>query len=321
MSLFGGGTDYPEWFRRRPGAVLGFAIDKYIYISALRLPEFADYRYRLTYSRLEREQRRQDLQHPAVRAVLEQAAIDVPLDMSVQADLPANIGLGSSSSFAVGMLTLVSALQGTPRTRLELAQLAIELEHRVLKERVGIQDQLHAAFGGMNRFDFFQDELRVSPVQISGIDLASLTDSMLLVYTGIKRHASETLGQQMQNTSAGVLEDELEQMVILVDQAQQIFERERGEKLVLVLADLLRESWELKRRLSPNVTTPEIDELYERCLSCGAIAGKLCGAGGGGFLLMVIPPDARSRLISALGRKNCVPFRVDQEGSTVRQRW
>jgi D-glycero-alpha-D-manno-heptose-7-phosphate kinase len=321
VSLFGGGSDYPEWFRRHPGAVLGFAIDKYIYISALRLPEFVDYRYRLTWSQLEREQRVADLQHPAVRAILERYRYDQPLDLSVQADLPANAGLGSSSSFAVGMLNLLSALQHTPRTRLELAQLAIELEHEVLNERVGIQDQLHAAFGGLNRFDFFTDQIKVSPVQISGSDLAALADWMLLVYSGSKRHASAKLEDQMESTSNGSIDSKLDRMVELVDLAQTAFERHRGEALGLALAELLRESWALKRGLSGHVSNTEIDALYDACMARGALAGKVCGAGGGGFLLIVVPPDARQGLIDHVGAGNCVSFGMDHEGSTVRQHW
>jgi D-glycero-alpha-D-manno-heptose-7-phosphate kinase len=321
VSLFGGGSDYPEWFNRRPGAVLGFAIDKYIYISALLLPEFVDYRYRLTYSQLEREQRVNDLRHPAVRAVLQQCGYEAPLDISVQADLPANAGLGSSSAFAVGMLNLLSTLQRVPRTRVELAQLAIHLEQNVLHERVGIQDQLHASFGGLNRFDFFGDQLKVSPVQISGADLEVLTDWMLLVYSGSKRHASDMLEQQIQSTSSGTLDRQLEQMVALVDLAQTAFERHRGERLVDALAELLRESWELKRGLSRRVSNGAIDRVYSACLARGALAGKICGAGGGGFLLIVAPPDARRGVIEQVGSDNCVSFHVDHAGSVVRQHW
>ena len=317
VSLFGGGSDYPAWFRRRPGAVLGFAIDKYIYISALRLPSFVDYRYRLTYSRLERCQRMDEIEHPAVRAVLDRDWPDEPLDMSVQADLPANAGLGSSSSFAVGFLNLVSALRGVPRTRLELAQLAIELEHDILHERVGIQDQLHAAFGGLNRFDFHGDELSVSPVQISGGDLEALSQWFVLVYTGLKRHASETLREQIDSTERHDLDEQLAQMVQLVDDAEQVFAQRRGDDLPEAVAGLLRTSWDLKRALSASVSNPEIDALYDRCLNHGALAGKLRGAGGGGFLLMVVPPDARERLVEDLGPARCVSFSIDHTGSTV----
>jgi D-glycero-alpha-D-manno-heptose-7-phosphate kinase len=319
VSLFGGGSDYPAWYRRRPGAVLGFTIDKYIYISAIRLPSFVDYRFRLTYSKLERCQALSEIQHPAVRAVLEREGLDEPLDMSVQADLPANAGLGSSSSFAVGFLNLVSALQGIPRTRLELAEKAIELEHDVLSERVGIQDQLHAAFGGMNRFDFHGDELKVSPVRISGTDLHALSDWLLLVYTGIKRHASATLEDQLDKTERRDLDHELAEMVRLVDDAEAVFAQKRGDDLAESFAGLLRTTWELKRSLSSTVSNPEIDALYERCLGNGALAGKLLGAGGGGFLLVVAPPDARRRLVEDLGADRVVPFKIEHSGSTVHQ--
>jgi D-glycero-alpha-D-manno-heptose-7-phosphate kinase len=319
VSLFGGGSDYPAWYRRRPGAVLGFTIDKYIYISAIRLPSFVDYRYRLTYRKLELCQQVAEIEHPAVRAVLESQGFDEPLDMSVQADLPANAGLGSSSSFAVGFLNLVSALQGIPRTRLELAELAIELEHDVLDERVGIQDQLHAAFGGLNRFDFHADELKVSPVRISGAELTALSDWLILVYTGVKRHASVTLEEQIEKTEKQGLDDELEQMVALVDDAERVFAAKRGDELAEGLAELLRTAWDLKRSLSTSVSSPEIDALYARCVDNGARAGKLLGAGGGGFLLMVAPPDARRRLIEDLGPGRCVPFQIDHGGSTVTQ--
>jgi D-glycero-alpha-D-manno-heptose-7-phosphate kinase len=321
VSLFGGGTDYPAWYRRRPGAVLGFTIDKYIYISALRLPPFVDYRYRLTYSRLELCQAIAEIQHPAVRAVLERDGFDEPLDISIQSDLPANAGLGSSSSFAVGFLNLISALRETPRTRLELAELAIELEHEVLAERVGIQDQLHAAFGGINRFDFHGDDLRVSPVQISGGDLVGLSDWLILVYTGVKRHASATLEEQIDSTAEERLDEQLSGMVDLVDEAEALFRKLRGDDLAEGLAGLLQTGWDLKRSLSASVSSPEIDELYERCLGKGALAGKLLGAGGGGFLLMVVPPDAREGLVADLGAERCVSFEIDHTGSTVAQRW
>lgn len=321
VSLFGGGSDYPAWYRRRPGAVLGFTIDKYIYISAIRLPSFVDYRYRLTYRKLERCQTVAEIEHPAVRAILERDGFDEPLDISVQADLPANAGLGSSSSFAVGFLNLVSALRGTPRTRLELAELAIELEHVVLKERVGIQDQLHAAFGGMNRFDFHGDDLKVSPVRISGTELEALSSWLILVYTGVKRHASETLKEQIDSTERQDLDDQLAEMVRLVDDAETVFAKRRGDDLAEAVADLLRTSWELKRSLSSSVSNPEIDALYERCLNGGALAGKLLGAGGGGFLLMVAPPDARARLVEDLGAERVLSFSIDHTGATVNQQW
>jgi D-glycero-alpha-D-manno-heptose-7-phosphate kinase len=317
VSLFGGGTDYRDWFMRRPGAVLGFTIDKYIYISALKLSSFVDYRYRLTYSKLELEQRIEDIQHPVVRAVLMSQDYRDPLDCSIQADLPANIGLGSSSAFAVGFLRLVSELQGVPRTKHELAQLAIDVEQNMLSERVGVQDQLHATFGGINRFDLDGEKVRIHPMPVTGADMDSLADWMLLVYTRVQRHASATVAEQIDKTASGEIDEQLAAMLELVDEAQEMFESKHGDDLACSLAGLLDRSWQLKRTLSSRVTNSDIDDLYDQCRTLGALGGKLCGAGGGGFLLVVVPPDRRADFVQQLGADRCVPFRIEHTGSSV----
>jgi len=321
VSLFGGGTDYPDWFRDRPGAVIGFTIDKYIYISALPLSAFVEYRYRLSYSRVEMVQHPSEFQHPVMREMLVNLGYEGPLDCSVQADLPANAGLGSSSAFTVGLLNLVSALQGVTRTKLELARLAIHFEQEVLKERVGVQDQLHATFGGLNRFDLLGDRFTVPPIHVSGDELDRLADWMLLVYTGIRRHASATLDEQLDNTQQRRVDSELEAMVSLVDEAHRVFESYRGDDLPRELARLLAEGWALKKRLSSRVSGAEIDGLYERCLEAGALSGKLLGAGGGGFLLVVVPPERREAFIDEIGADRCVPFRIEHQGSTIQRFW
>lgn len=321
VSLFGGGTDYPDWFQRRPGAVIGFTIDKYIYISALRLSAFVDYRYRLTYSQLETGRDVEDIRHPVVRAVLLREDYREPMDCSIQADLPANAGLGSSSAFTVGFLNLIAALKGVSRTKLELAHLAIDTERNLLRERVGVQDQLHAAYGGLNRFNFDGDKFSMLPIALSGGELDRLADWMVLVYTGIKRQASEVLDEQTANTAGKQIEDELAAMVELVDAAQAAFEGHLDDNLPLELARLLDEGWRLKKRLSSRVSNDAIDELYDVCRRQGALAGKLCGAGGGGFLLMIVPPEQRPTLVRTLGAERCIGFRIEHSGSTVREQW
>lgn len=317
VSLFGGGTDYPSWYERERGGVLGFTIDKYIYISALRLSSFVDYRYRLSYSRLESTQAIDEIQHPVVRAVLKRECFEDPLDCSIQADLPANTGLGTSSAFTVGFLNLIAAMKGVPRTRMELARLAIEVEQRDLQERVGIQDQLHATFGGLNHFEFEGDQVRVLTPHVRAETLDSLADWMLLVYTGKKRHASATLEEQLENTAAKKVDTELREMLGLVDEAHRAFESCSDEALPLELARLLKENWALKRRLSSQVSNADIDGLYDLCVGEGAIAGKLLGAGGGGFLLVLVPPEGRAAFIDCVGADRCIPFRVEHHGSTI----
>lgn len=321
VSMFGGGTDYPEWFNDHPGAVLGFTINKYIYISSLRMSAFVDYRYRVGYSKVETVQEISEIQHPVVRAVLEREQFDTPMDYSIQADLPASTGLGSSSAFTTGFLNLISALKGTTRSKLELARLAIDTEHNLLGERVGIQDQLHAAFGGINRFDFQGDELSIKPVQVSAEDLALLSEWMVLVYTGITRSASKTLDEQLDNITSAKIDDELGAMVELVDRADAVFQKQTGDALARELAELLAESWELKKRFSGKVSNPAIDELHQRCVDAGALGAKLCGAGSGGFLLVMVPPERRAELTAAVGAGSCIDFEIEHHGSLVRPAW
>jgi D-glycero-alpha-D-manno-heptose-7-phosphate kinase len=321
VSLFGGGSDYPEWFHRRPGAVLGFTIDKHVYISALQLTTFVDHRFRFSYHQVETADAVADILHPVVRAVLDREAIEAPLDISVQADLPANSGLGTSSAFTVGFVNLISAIKETTRTKLELAELAIDIEQNVLQERVGIQDQLHTALGGLNHFRFEGDKFDIDPIHVRGEDLDRLTDWMVLVYTGIKRHASGILDQQIKNTAAQKVDAELDAMVDLVSEGHRIFENRQGDALPLELARLLQEGWRLKKRLSPQISSPDIDVLYDRCRALGAVAGKLCGAGSGGFLLIIIPPDRRAAFCEALGPERCISFRIEHTGSVVSRQW
>lgn len=315
VSLFGGGTDYPAYFQRSPGAVIGFAIDKYIYISALKLGGYVDYKYRLSYSKLEQADTVEAIEHPVVRTLLNHYGWDEPTDFSIMADMPASAGLGSSSAFTVGFINLLSNLKAIPRNRMELAREAIFTEQELLKENVGVQDQLHATFGGINRFDFSGDNYRITPINISGAALKTLTDCMVLVFTGIKRRATQIVAQQVENTSARKIDGQLGDLLNLVDQAQAILESRDVENLAKRVAEMLHESWIIKKKLAANVTLNEIDELYEFCLAHGALGGKLCGAGGGGFLLMVVPPEKRVRFEEAVGPRRCVPFQIDPHGT------
>jgi D-glycero-alpha-D-manno-heptose-7-phosphate kinase len=316
VSLFGGGTDYPAYFQRTPGAVIGFAIDKYIYISALKLGGYVDYKYRLSYSKLEQADTIDAIEHPVVRTLLQHYGWDESTDFSIMADMPASAGLGSSSAFTVGFVNLMSNLLAIPRNRMELAREAIFTEQVLLKENVGVQDQLHATFGGINRFDFSGDNYRITPINISGAALKTLTDCMVLVFTGIKRRATQIVAQQVENTTAGKIDGQLGDLLKLVDQAQAVLEsRDDTEKLPHRIAEMLHESWLIKKKLAASVTLNEIDELYEFCLANGALGGKLCGAGGGGFLLMVVPPEKRARFEEAVGPRRCVRFQIDPHGT------
>ena len=316
ISLFGGGTDYPAYFQRERGAVLGFTINRYIYISALPFQCFVDYRFRVSYSRVEITDKPNDILHPVVRAALQHYAYDSPTDFSIQADLPASSGLGSSSAFTVGFINLLSHLQGISRSRMELAREAIFIEQELLNENVGVQDQLHASFGGVNRFNLQADSLSIVPINISAADARELCNWLVLVHTDIKRHASEVVAEQIASTNKRDIDTELSQMLMLVDEGQKVLEQPKPSR-VLELARLLHEAWTIKQRFSSKIAGKEITELYEFCRANGALGGKLCGAGGGGFLLLVVPPEQQDRLMTRVGSRRFIRFQIDMEGSRI----
>ncbi|MFA6964003.1 GHMP kinase [Bosea sp. (in: a-proteobacteria)] len=319
VSFFGGGTDYPEYFSRFPGAVVGMAINKYIYISALRLATFIEYKYRLSYSRLENTKTIEEIQHPVIREVLKYYRVGEALDMSVIADLPASSGLGSSSAFTVGLINLVKALKSEQMTRLDLGLAAIHAERDLLNDSVGVQDQLHAAFGGLNRFDFVDGRIRISPVQMHSDCQNVLLSSLVLIYTGIQRSASATVKEQIDATRERKVDRELGELLALTTQAVEVLEGVDPERMLATFGAMMHEGWMIKRSLSTKVSTPEINELYDAAIEAGALGGKLCGAGGGGFLLMVVPPECRAAFSQKMERAFLIPIDMDRQGSVILQ--
>ena len=317
VSFFGGGTDYPEYFERARGAVLGMAVDKYVYISALRLSAILDYRYRVSYSKIETVADAAQIQHPVVRAVIAHYGVQEALDLSIMADLPAKSGLGSSSSFTVGFLNLVAALQKRQLTKLDLARQAVFVERGLLRENVGVQDQYHAAFGGLNRFHFHKDRTRIIQVPMTAPCLAALTSSLFLLYTGITRFASATLDEQMEKTRSGSVDRDLSHLLALTDQAVEVLEGNDPDRMLAEFGAMLHEGWETKKRLSSRVSNPGIDALYAAAREAGATGGKLCGAGSGGFLLLLVPPERQARFHAALPGVAITRIGLDTIGSTI----
>lgn len=316
VSLFGGGTDYPDYFERAPGAVVGFSINRYIYISALILTAWQTYNYRLAYSQLEHTESIDDIQHPIVREVLRHYAIGERLDINILSDLPASGGLGSSSAFTVGFVNLISNMFDRPLTKMELARKAMFVEQELLAENVGVQDQLHTAMGGVNRFDFEgRRRFRMTPLHLDLTTLERLNSCMVLVHTGRPRKASDIALEQIGAIKAGRSDPELARLYDMVSLAVELLED--GGDVVAELGLMLRESWAVKRQLSASVTNAEVDELYDRCLAAGAYGGKLCGAGGGGFLLMLVEPERRAALEAAVAPLPVIPIEIDVHGSTL----
>ena len=317
VSFFGGGTDYPEYFSRFPGAVVGMAINKYVYISALRLATFLHYKYRLAYSRLETANTIEEIQHPVVRHVLQHYGVEEALDINIIADMPASSGLGTSSAFTVGLINLISSIRSEPMTKLDLGQSAIFVERELLKERVGVQDQLHAAFGGINRFDFIDGRVQISPVQMTYTCQKRFISSLVLIYTGITRYASETLDEQLESMKEKKVDRELRHLIDLTTEAVKILEGGDPNLLVTEFGALMHQGWMTKRKLSSKISNPHIDDLYDRARAAGALGGKLCGAGGGGFLLMVVPSEVRNRFEEAIKPAPIIPIGMDTQGSVI----
>ncbi len=317
ISFFGGGTDYPSYFHDNPGAVLGASIDKYIYTIALPMADFAEQRYRITYRIVEGVDRVEDIKHNVIRATLLEMGYDKPLNIAIISDLPGNSGLGSSSSFTVGFIALMEYLEGRSITKFDLFKRAVHTERDLLKENVGIQDQIHAAFGGLNLYQFHKDELTIRPAQMATECRNALDRSLCLVYTGIQRHASATLQEQLKNTEEKKIQKDLTHLVKLCHDGLALLEGRNPDAMVSDLGKLVSEGWETKRRLSTSVTLPQIDATYDQAMRLGAYGGKLCGAGGGGFLLFMAPDHVQSKMIETFGQKSFVKICLEDHGAGI----
>jgi D-glycero-alpha-D-manno-heptose-7-phosphate kinase len=314
VSFFGGGTDYPVWFREYGGSVLSTTINKCCYITCRRLPPFFEYHSRVSYSKVENVGANDRIEHPSVRACLQYLGIDEGIEIHHVADLPARTGLGTSSAFTVGLLLALYALRNQMRDKHTLATEAIHVEQDLLAEAVGAQDQVSAAYGGLNRINFCQDgSIDVKRMLASPSRIAELEDHLALFFTGFSRTASEIAQEQLKVTPHK--KRELDMMLELVNEAETILAspgRSMDE-----FGRLLHEGWQIKRSLTQKITNASIDEIYEAGMSAGAIGGKLLGAGGGGFMLFYVPRDRREALKARLKGLLCVPFSFSNRGSHV----
>lgn len=313
VSFFGGGTDYPTWFREHGGAVLATTIDKYLYLHCRYLPPFFDFKSRIVWSKIEQVQEASEIAHPAIRGILEWLKIGEGVEIHHHGDLPARTGLGSSSSFSVGLLHALHALRGELVSKRKLAEEAIFVEQQVLQENVGVQDQIQSSFGGLNRIDIRTDgSFEVSPLVVRAERLAGLQKHLLLLYTGLSRTASEIAAEQV--STIGSKTTELKAMREMVDE---------GEKILVGTGDLrefgrlLDESWKLKRQLSSKIAPAFVNEIYDTARQAGADGGKLLGAGGGGFMLIFVQPERRSAVLKALSKLLPVPFQFERSGTQI----
>jgi D-glycero-alpha-D-manno-heptose-7-phosphate kinase len=314
ISFFGGGTDYPLWYQQHGGSVLSTTIDKCCYITCRRLPPFFEYHSRISYSRVENVSTNSEIQHPSVRACLQFMEMEDGVEVVHVADLPARTGLGTSSAFTVGLLLGLYALKNEMRDKQSLAGEAIHVEQDLLKEAVGAQDQVSAAYGGFNRINFQTDgSIDVKRILTSKDRIVALEQNLALYFTGFSRIASEIAQEQLKATPHK--ERELHTMLQMVDEAENIVLNSNHS--LDEFGRLLHENWQLKRSLTQKISNPSIDEIYQAALSAGALGGKLLGAGGGGFMLFYVPPDKRKALRLRLKKLLCVPFTFSSKGSEV----
>ncbi len=317
VSFFGGGTDYPIYFKEYPGAVLGTSIDKYIYNIALPMADYAENRYRITYRIVEAIDHVEDIKHNVIRATLLDRAFDKPLNLAIISDLPGNSGLGSSSSFTVGFVRLIEHLMGRAITKFDLFKSAVHIEQDLLSENVGIQDQIHAAFGGLNLYSFYKEDFSITPVQMSTESRDKLNQALCLVFTGVQRHASTTVAEQIKKTKEKKIQVELSHLLQLCKESVSLLTGRDSEAMLHDFGKLLSVGWKTKSKLSSFITLPIIDEIYEGAMRLGAYGGKLCGAGGGGFLLFLASPEVQEKMKEKFGRKNFIKIALEDNGAQI----
>lgn len=310
ISFFGGGTDYPAWYRENPGAVLVTSIDKYCYILCRRLPPFFEEKNRVVWSQIELTQEVDEIRHPAVRGALKAMVLN-GMEIHHAGDLPARAGMGTSSAFTVALVHALHALNCHELSKIQLALNAIEIEQDIIKENVGSQDQTISAFGGFNRIDFNREhEIKVTP--ILSLKLKELEASLMLFFTGFSRTASKVVQDQIDNIKKN--RSILLEMYAMVDEGIKIL---TSESKLTEFGRLLGETWKMKRRLAGKVSTEYIDFIYSNAISAGAIGGKLLGAGGGGFILFFVEPDLQLGVKERLASLLHVPFKFEREGSQI----
>ena len=314
ISFLGGGTDYPTFYEENGGAVLSTTINKYCYITCRYTPPFLNYKYAILYRKREETCTISEIEHSSVRECLNFVNMNSGVEIQYNADLPAMSGLGSSSSFTVGLLNALNALNGTMSTKRRLALDAIHIEQEVLRENVGSQDQTIAAFGGLNKIEFGNSpKIAVYPVTIKQDTIDSLYNHLMLYFTGFSRNASEIAAEQLKITSQK--KSELTALRTMVDEAVNILKD--GRDNIMDFGKLLHESWQIKRSLTPQISTSMIDEIYQAGLEAGASGGKLLGAGGGGFILFFVPPELRDKVKKKLEKLLFVPFKFETLGSQI----
>ena len=313
ISFFGGGTDYPAWYRNNGGSVLATTINKYCYLNVRFLPPFFGHKYRIVYSKIESRNEFEDIVHPPVREIIRFLKIKKGLEIHHDGDLPARSGLGSSSAFTVGLLNALYALEGRMVDKQQLAKESIYIEQEALKETVGSQDQVIAAHGGFNYITFHKNgDIKLTPITLPSHRIEELENHLMLFYTGIPRFSSKVAKSYVKK-----INDKKKQLGIMQDSVEEALSILKSNKDIKSFGELLNEFWQLKKSLSPQVSNSFVDDIYKDAQSHGAIGGKLIGAGGGGFLLLFVPPRHQKKVRKSLEKLIYVPFKFEHDGSQI----
>lgn len=313
ISFFGGGTDYPAWYLRYGGRVLVTTIDKYCYLACRYYPPFFDHRFRISYIKSENCRTIDEISHPAVRGVLGYLNWDRGLEIHHVADLPARGGMGSSSAFTVGLLHALYGLKGQMLSKQQLTQESVHIEQKVLQETVGSQDQTAAAHGGLNHVIFSPNgEISVRPLTLSMERMRQLESHLMLFYTGIKRTAADVAQSYVQN-----LEEKKPHMAALTEMVDEGMSILYSDQDITEFGKLLHKAWHAKRAFSVKVSNAHVDAMYQTAISAGALGGKILGAGGGGFMVLFVPPDRQRQLRDKLSSFIHVPFKFEFSGSQI----
>jgi D-glycero-alpha-D-manno-heptose-7-phosphate kinase len=313
ISFFGGGTDYPHWYNKYDGEVISATIDKYIYITSRELPNFFEHNFRIVYSKIEDVKKIEQIKHTVVREVLKQSKISHGLEIHYDGDLPARSGMGSSSTFVVGLLKCINALKKKNLTKQILAKKSIELEQKTLRETVGSQDQIAASYGGFNSIKFFKNgNYKVKSLIKDEKELKNLSSKLYLIFTGINRTAKFVANSYV-NTLAQKRKSDLDLILQHVKIGKDFLLSKRYDDFGL----LLNETWKIKRSLSSKVSNSKIDQLYLDGLNAGASGGKLLGAGGGGFLLFYVKKNEQIRFKKNMSKHTLITFKFSNEGSKI----
>lgn len=311
MSFFGGGTDFPEYYNEYGGSVLSATFNKYSYVTVRALPNLFDYKNQFTYSKIVRFNSPDEVEHPLVREALKLLNVD-RIQISYDADLPARSGIGSSSSFAVGLLNELHLFKGETLTKTQLADEAIYLERTLCKEAGGVQDQIAVAFGGLNRIDFHADGYQIHPLTISEERLTEFNRNLMLIFTGFSHLSGEVAVTQQKNIPHSIAQ--LNEMKALVEQGENIL---TGSGNLGEFGKLLDRTWQLKQTLSDKISNDYINRIYASVRNAGALGGKILGAGSGGFLLVYAEEDSREKIKKLFDPSRIIPFKFEFEGTKL----